>query len=156
MRAGEDDDLMQSDATTVEDYLASLPEPRRTPVAAVRDVVNAHLPEGYEERMDWGMISWVVPLEDYPDTYNRKPLCYASLASQKRHMAIYLMGLYTDGPEAQWFRAQYAERGMRLDMGKSCVRFKSLDDVPLDILGEAIARIPVGEFIARYEASRTP
>jgi hypothetical protein len=147
---------MQSDATTVEDYLASLPEPRRTSIAAVRDVVNAHLPEGYEERMDWGMISWVVPLEDYPDTYNRKPLCYASLASQKQHMAIYLMGLYTDGPEAQWFRDQYAERGMRLDMGKSCVRFTSLDDVPLDVLGEAIARIPVGEFIARYEASRKP
>ena len=145
---------MQSDATTVEDYLASLPETRRAPIAAVRDVVNAHLPEGYEERMDWGMISWVVPLEDYPDTYNKKPLCYASLASQKQHMAIYLMGLYTDGPEAQWFRDQYAERGMRLDMGKSCVRFKSLDDVPLDILGEAIARIPMGEFIARHGASR--
>ena len=147
---------MQSSAATVEDYLAELPEERRTAIGAVRDAVNASLPAGYEEHMQHGMISWVVPLEDYPDTYNRKPLCYASLASQKQHMAIYLMGLYTDGPEAQWFRDQYAERGMRLDMGKSCVRFKSLDDVPLDILGEAIARIPVGEFIARYEASRTP
>lgn len=145
---------MQSDATTVDDYLASLPEARRTPIAAVRDVVNAHLPEGYEERMDWGMISWVVPLEEYPDTHNKKPLCYAGLASQKQHMSLYLLGFYTDGPEAGWFRDQYAARGLRLDMGKSCVRFKGLDDVPLDVVGEAIAKIPVGEFIARYEASR--
>ncbi|MET1058748.1 MAG: DUF1801 domain-containing protein [Nocardioides sp.] len=145
---------MQSDASTVEDYLASLPETRRAPITAVRDVVNAHLPAGYAERMDWGMISWVVPLEDYPDTYNKKPLCYAGLASQKQHMSLYLMGLYTDGPEAQWFKDQYAARGLRLDMGKSCVRFKGLDDVPLDVVGEAVAKIPVGEFIARYEASR--
>jgi hypothetical protein len=145
---------MQSDAATVEDYLASLPESRRTPIAAVRDVINIHLPDGYEERMGWGMISWVVPLEDYPDTHNKLPLCYAALASQKQHMAVYLMGLYTDGPEAQWFRDQYAARGMRLDMGKSCVRFKGLDDVPLDVVGEAIAKIPVGEFVARYQASR--
>ena len=146
---------MQSESTTVDEYLASLPEARRTPIATVRDVVNARLPDGYEERMDWGMISWVVPLQDYPETYNKRPLCYAALASQKQHMAVYLMGLYTDGPEAQWFRDQYADRGMRLDMGKSCVRFKSLDDVPLDVLGEAIAMIPVGEFIARHEASRS-
>ncbi len=146
---------MHSESTTVDEYLASLPEARRTPIAAVRDVVNAHLPDGYEERMDWGMVSWVVPLSDYPETYNKKPLCYAALASQKQHMAVYLMGLYTDGPEAQWFRDQHAARGMRLDMGKSCVRFKHLDDLPLDVLGEAIAMIPVGKFIARYEASRT-
>jgi len=145
---------MHSDAATVEEYLAALPESRRTPVAAVRDVVNSHLPEGYEERMDWGMITWVVPLEDYPSTHNKRPLCYAGLASQKHHMSIYLMGLYSDGPEEAWFRAQYAERGMRLDMGKSCFRVGSLDGVPLDVLGEAIAKIEVGEFIARYEAAR--
>ena len=122
----------------------------------VRDTINAHLPEGYVEQVDWGMISWVVPLEDYPDTYNGKPLAYAALASQKNHVSVYLLGLYTDGPEASWFREQYAERGLRLDMGKSCVRFKTLDEVPLDVLGGAIERIPVGEFLARYEASRAP
>jgi hypothetical protein len=145
---------MQSDAATVEDYLASLPDDRRPAIGAVRDVVNAHLPDGYVEQMDWGMISWVVPLADYPTTYNKRPLCYAGLASQKNHMALYLMGLYTDGPEERWFREQHAERGLRLDMGKSCVRFRRIEDLPLDVVGEAIAKIEPGEFIARYEASR--
>ena len=145
---------MQNDAATVEEYLAGLPDDRREIVSQVRDTINAHLPEGYVEQVDWGMISWVVPLEDYPDTYNGKPLAYAALASQKNHLSVYLMGLYTNGPEESWFREQYAERGLRLDMGKSCVRFKSLDQVPLDVLGGAIERIPVGEFLARYEAAR--
>ena len=145
---------MQSNATTVEEYLASLPEDRRAAVSAVRDVIDENLPEGYVEQMDWGMISWVVPLSIEPDTYNGKPLCYASLASQKNHLAVYLMGLYTDGPELEWFRQQYAERGMQLDMGKSCVRFKGLEEVPLDVLGEVIAMIPVDEFVARARTSR--
>ncbi len=145
---------MQSNVETVEQYLADLPEDRRAAVSAVRDAVNANLPEGYVEQMDWGMISWVVPLETKPDTYNGKPLCYAALASQKNHMAVYLMGLYTDGPELGWFKQQYADRGLKLDMGKSCVRFKGLDDVPLDVLGESIGMIPVDEFIARHDASR--
>ena len=100
------------------------------------------------------MVTWVVPLRDYPDTYNGKPLSYISLASQKNHLALYLMGLYTDGPDEQWFRAQYAERGLKLDMGKSCVRFKTLDELPLDIVGEAVARIPVAGFVAGYESAR--
>jgi uncharacterized protein YdhG (YjbR/CyaY superfamily) len=145
---------MQSNAATVEEYLAGLPDARREIVSRVRDTVNAHLPEGYVEQIDWGMISWVVPLEEYPDTYNGKPLVYAALASQKNHLSVYLMGLYSDGPEESWFREQYAERGLRLDMGKSCVRFKSLDELPLDVLGGAIEKIPVGEYIARYELAR--
>ncbi len=145
---------MQGNAATVEEYLAGLPDDRREIVSRVRDTINAHLPDGYVEQMDWGMISWVVPLENYPDTYNGKPLAYAALASQKNHLSVYLMGLYTDGPEESWFREQYAERGLRLDMGKSCVRFKRLDQLPLDVLGGAIERIPVGEFIARSEAAR--
>jgi len=145
---------MQSNATTVEDYLAELPDDRRVAVGAVRDVINEHLPEGYVEQMDWGMISWVVPLSIEPNTYNGKPLCYAALASQKHHLAVYLMGFPTGSPELEWFREQYAERGMKLDMGKSCVRFKALDEVPLDVLGGAIARIPVDEFVARATASR--
>jgi hypothetical protein len=145
---------MQSNATTVEEYLAGLPENRRHAIGAVRDVINAHLPAGYAESIAFGMIGWGIPLEDYPDTYNGKPLAYAALASQKNHLSVYLMGLYSDGPEESWFRQQYAERGLRLDMGKSCVRFKRLDQVPLDVLGGAIERIPVGEFIARYEAAR--
>jgi hypothetical protein len=145
---------MRSNADSVEEYLQSLPPDRREAIAAVRDVINANLPDGYVEQMEWGMVTWVVPLENYPDTYNKKPLSYVSLASQKNHMAVYLLGLYSEGPEESWFRQQYADRGMKLDLGKSCLRFKSLDEVPLDVLGEVVAKIPVGEFIARYEASR--
>jgi uncharacterized protein YdhG (YjbR/CyaY superfamily) len=145
---------MESSAATVEEYLASLPDDRREAVSTVRDVVNKHLPDGYAEQMDWGMISWVVPLADYPDTYNKKPLCFAALASQKNHLAVYLMGVYQGGPEEAWFRQQYADRGLKLDMGKSCVRFRRLEELPLDVLGEVIAMTPVHEFIARYEDSR--
>ena len=131
-----------------------LPDERREAITAVRDTINAHLPEGYVEEMGYGMISWVIPLDDYPDTYNKQPLCIAGLASQKHHMAVYLMGLYSAGEEEQWFREQYAERGMKLDMGKSCVRFKKLEEVPLDVLGEVIERIPPERHIDQYETSR--
>ena len=146
---------MQSDAASVEAYLAELPEDRRAAISAVRDVVNAHLPEGYVEQMYFGMIGWVIPLEDYPDTYNKQPLAIASLASQKNHMALYLMGLYTDGPELAWFRQQYDDRGMRLDMGRSCVRFRRLEQIPLDVVGEVIAMIPPATYLERYEAARS-
>ncbi len=145
---------MQSQAATVEEYLASLPDDRRTAIGNVRDTINDHLPEGYVEQMDYGMITWVIPLETQPDTYNGKPLSYVGLASQKQHMSVYLMGLYTDGPELGWFQKQYADRGMKLDMGKSCVRFKKAEDLPLDVLGEVIAMIPVEDYLARYAAAR--
>ncbi len=145
---------MRSDAATVEEYLAGLPEDRRAIVSTVRDVVNEHLPEGYVEQMDYGMISWVIPLETKPDTYNGKPLGYVALASQKQYVSLYLLGLYSDGPELAWFEERYAARGLELDMGKSCVRFKQLDDLPLDVIGEAVAMIPVHEYVARYEMSR--
>lgn len=146
---------MHSDAASVEAYLAALPEDRRETVAAVRDAVNARLPEGYVEQVYSGMIGWVIPLEDYPDTYNKQPLAIAALASQKNHLSLYLMGLYSDGPELDWFRQQYDERGLKLDMGKSCIRFKRLDQVPLDVVGEVIARVPPAVYIERYEAARS-
>lgn len=145
---------MQSNAATVEDYLAELPEDRREAISAVRDVVNANLPAGYREAMAFGMIGWGIPLEDYPNTYNGQPLGIAALASQKNHMALYLMGLYSNGPEEAWFHQQYADRGLKLDMGKSCVRFKRLDQVPLDVVGQVIAKIPPEVYIARYEQAR--
>jgi uncharacterized protein YdhG (YjbR/CyaY superfamily) len=148
------DEPMPSDATTVQEYLAGLPEDRREAITAVRDTVNSHLPDGYEETLQFGMITWSIPLAAYPNTYNGKPLGIAALASQKNHMAIYLMGMYTDGPDEQWFRKQYADRGVKLDMGKSCVRFNKIEDVPLDVLGEAIERIPPDRFIDLYETSR--
>lgn len=146
---------MQSNADTVEAYLTDLPEDRRTAVSAVRDVVNAHLPPGYREAMGYGMIAWTIPLEDYPDTYNGQPLCIAGLASQKNHLSLYLMGCYTEGPEEELLRTEYAARGLRLDMGKSCLRFKRLEDLPLDVIGRVVAMVPPEELIRRHEASRT-
>ena len=145
---------MRSDARTVEEYLAALPDDRRDAIAAVRAVILGHLPDGFDERMQHGMLSYVVPLERYPDTYNGQPLALASLASQKRHMALYLMGVYGDDGTATWFRERWAETGKRLDMGKSCVRFRRLDDLPLGLVGEAIARTSVDDFVALYERSR--
>lgn len=145
---------MTTEATSVEDYLAQLPDDRREAISTIRDVVNEHLPEGYEEALAFGMIGWGIPLEDYPDTYNGKPLGVLALASQKNHMALYLMGLYADEGLEEWFRAQYAARGLKLDMGKSCVRFKRLDQVPLDVIGEVVRRVPPDAYIQRYEAAR--
>lgn len=146
---------MQSSAKTVEEYLAELPEDRREAISAVRDVVLKHLPEGYEEVMNWGMITYQVPLETYPDTYNKQPLMYAALGSQKNHMAIYLSGIYMDQAEKQRFESAYKATGKRYDAGKSCVRFRKLENLPLDLIGESIAAFPVEDFIARAEEARS-
>ena len=144
---------MQTDATTVEEDLDSLPADRREAISAVRDVINKNLPAGYEESISFGMIGWGIPLADYPETYNGEPLGLAALAGQKNHMSL-LMGLYASEPEVEWFRQEYADRGMNLDMGKSCVRFKRLDQVPLDVVGQVIAKVPPALYIERYEAAR--
>jgi hypothetical protein len=141
---------VQSTAATVEDYLAELPEERRAAVAAVRDAVNASLPPGYDERMQHGMISWVVPRERYPDTPNGQPLVLASLASQKRHMALYLMCTYSEEAKVA-FRARWKATGRKLDMGKSCVRFRRLEDVALDVVAEEIAASPVERMIDAHD-----
>jgi len=145
---------VRSDAGTVDEYLASLPEDRRRAIETVRDVVLANLPEGFEEQMQYGMISWVVPLERYPDTYNGQALAVASLGNQKRYMSLYLVGVYGDEGSQDWLRKRWAETGLRLDMGKSCLRFRSIDDLALDVVGEAVARCPVDDFLAAYERSR--
>jgi hypothetical protein len=138
----------------VDDYLAALPADRREALQTVRDVVCANLADGFAETIQYGMISWVIPLERYPDTYNGQALAIASLASQKRHMALYLNCTYADAEADARFRARWAESGKQLDMGKSCVRFRRLDDVALDAIGETIAATTVDGFIAAYERSR--
>lgn len=144
---------MRSDATTVEDYLADLPPERHELVATVRDAVREHLPAGYEETMAYGMISWQVPRERYPTTYNGQPLGYVALASQKQYCALYLLGVH--GEDESGFRSQWsAPSGKALDMGKSCVRFRRLEDLDLDLVGRTVAATSVEEFIERYEASR--
>ena len=146
--------MASSKAKTVDDYLTELPEQRRAVVSAVRDLVNRHLPPGYVEAMSWGMISWEVPLSRYPDTYNRQPLAYVALAAQKQYYALYLMACYANSTQDVALRKAYADAGKTLDMGKSCLRFKALDDLLPEVVGGVIASTPVDAHIAQYEASR--
>lgn len=146
--------IMRSEATTVAEYIAGLPEDRRPAIKQIRAVIRKNLPKGYAETMQYGMITYVVPHKLYQAGYHCNPadaLPYASLASQKNHMAVYLSSVYMDPRMAQWLRQQYDERGLKLDMGKSCIRFKKLEQLPLDVIGEAIAKIPVADFIMAYE-----
>ncbi len=146
---------VHSAAASPRAYLDELPDDRRRAVAAVRAVIRRNLPRGYREAMNWGMIAYEVPLRTFPDTYNGQPLMYAALASQKRHMAVYLSGIYGSEPLRAWFEDAYRATGLRMDIGKSCVRFRTLDDLPLDLVGEAIAAVPVDEFIAMHEAAQS-
>lgn len=145
---------MQSSATTVEAYLDEIPTDRRSAIKVVRDVILANLPEGYVETMQWGMISYVIPLERHGDTCNKLPLALVSLANQKQYMAVYLNNVYGDPEVESWFLSRYKATGKRLDMGKSCVRFRKLEDLPIDLVGEAVARTPVDAFIAKYVEAR--
>jgi len=140
-----------SKATRVADYLAELPADRRKVLAAVRSVIRRNLPKGFKESVGYGMICYSVPLSTYPDTYNGQPLCYAALAAQKHYYAVYLMSVYGDAAKTRALKDAFKKAGRRLDMGKSCVRFKTLDDLPLDVIGETIASTPLKAFIARYE-----
>ncbi|MCH9720052.1 MAG: DUF1801 domain-containing protein [Actinomycetia bacterium] len=146
---------MRSDAETVDEYLAELPEDRREAVARVRDVVLANLPDGVVEVMNWGMITYEIPLATYPDTYNGQPLMFAALASQKRHMALYLHSIYADEGERERFEQAYRETGKRMDIGKSCVRFRNLADLPLDVVADAVAAIDVPTYLSSYERIRS-
>ena len=144
---------MRSEATAVDQYLSELPADRREAIETVRSVILENLPDGYEEVMNWGMITYEVPLEIFPDTYNEQPLMFAALASQKNHMGVYLMGIYISDDARDEFEKAYRATGKRFDVGKSCVRFRKLDDLPLELIGETIASVPVDRFIARVEES---
>jgi Domain of unknown function (DU1801) len=143
-----------STATTPDEYVASLPEDRRAAVQAVRDVINRNLPHGYVEGMSFGMIGWYVPLERFPDTYNGQPLGLVALASQKNYMSLYLNSVYGDRQTERWFKDRYEASGKKLDMGKSCLRFRRIDDVALDVIGETIARADLDTYLARYAEAR--
>lgn len=133
-------------------YLAELPEDRRDAIEAVRSEILRNLPDGYVEAVDWGMITYEVPLSTFADTYNGRPLMYAALANQKNHMAVYLTSVYADDERRSGFLDAYRGTGKRLDMGKSCVRFRRLDDLPVELVGQAIASTPVDEFIELMKA----
>ncbi len=141
-------------AESVSAYLRSLPGDRRKTVSTLRKLILKNLPAGYHEMMGWGMISYGIPLSTYPDTYNGEPLCYLALASQKDHFAIYAMCLYGDTAKERRFREDFRKAGKKLDMGKSCIRFRTLDDLPLDVIENLVAGTSVREFIRIYEQSR--
>lgn len=146
--------MVTSAAATVDAYLAALSPERREVAAALRALIRRHLPAGYAEAMTWGMPTYEVPLDRYPDTYNGKPLAYVGFAVQKNNYALYLMCVYSDGAQERTLREAAAAMGTTLDMGKSCVRFRALDRLPLDAIGTLIASHPVDDYIALYEASR--
>jgi hypothetical protein len=146
--------LVSSAATTPDGYLADLPDDRRAALATVAEVVRRNLPDGYREGMQHGMIGWFVPLETFPDTYNGQPLGLAALASQKGYMSLYLNNVYGNPEMEAWFRERYAASGKRLDMGKSCLRFRRVEDLALDVIGESIARSDVEGYLAHYVQAR--
>jgi hypothetical protein len=146
--------MAQSKATSVAAYLDELPAERREAIGRVRDLVKRNLPPGFSEAMAYGMIAWEVPLERYPRTYNGKPLVRAALAAQKNYNALYLSCTYQD-PQAEALLREAARReGRKLDMGKSCVRFRAPDELPLDAIGALLRRLSVDDFVASYEHAR--
>ena len=146
--------MAQSKAATVAQYLSELPPGRAAVVSTVRDLVNDHLPPGFDETMRWGMISWEVPLERYPDTYNGQPLSVVSLAAQKQYTSLYLMCAYIDPDGERRLRDAYAAAGVKLDFGKSCLRFKSLDRLVPEAVTAILERSSVDALIGAYEAAR--
>ena len=145
---------MQSKANSVEQYLNDLPEDRKESLSIVREAIVKNLPTGYVEVMNWGMITYEVPLETFPDTYNGKPLMYAALASQKNHMSVYLMGCYISPDIRKAFENAYKKLGKRFDAGKSCIRFKYVEDLSLKLIGKTIGLMSVDKFIENYLLSR--
>lgn len=146
--------MQNKTAITADEYLQALPDDRRETLSKVRAVVRKNLPRGYAEFVSWGMLNYGVPLSRFPNTYNGQPLCYAALAAQKNYCSLYLMSVYGDKKHETRLREGFAAAGKKLDMGKSCVRFRSPDDLPLDVVGELIASVPVEKWIEVYEKSR--
>ena len=147
---------MQSTAKTADQYIAKLPEDRKEVMQKLRQIVLKNLPKGFEETMQYGMLSYVVPHSIYPDGYHCKPtdaLPFMSIASQKNHIGFYYSGIYTDPALMEWFVAEYPKHAKgKLDMGKSCVRFKNPKNIPFDLLAELTTKITVAQWIEKYES----
>ena len=146
---------MKSNASTPEEYIASLPADRQPAIIALRDTILEHLPEGFTEQMIYGMLGYVVPHTIYPAGYHvnpKDPLPFMNLASQKNFIAVYHMGLYADEKLVKWFADEYAKVSKRkLDMGKGCIRFKKIDEIPVALVGELAGKITLQDWISIYE-----
>ena len=145
---------MTTNATTIQDYLASLTNEQRSVIDPVRSTILSNLPSGFVETINWGMLSYEVPLSMYPNTYNKKPLNYIGLAVQKQYFSLYLMPAYMDQNVYQALMEAFEKTGKKLSMGKSCIRFKKVEDLPLELIGSIIASHTVESFIAAYEKTR--
>lgn len=146
--------MVKSKATTVPEYLKSLPEERRAVISTMRGLIRKHLPKGYRETINWGVICYDIPLERYPDTYNKQPLCYLALAAQKNYYVLHAMCVYGNIKRETWLKSEFKKAGKKLDMGKACIRFKKLEDLPLDAIAQMVAAVPPKQYIAAYEALR--
>ncbi len=144
--------------TTVSQYVAAVPAERQAAFKKLRKTVKANIPAGFEETMNYGMIGYVVPHKTYPDGYHcdpSLPLPFANIANQKNFIALYHMGLYSDKKLYDWFVKEYAKTcSHKLDMGKSCIRFKKIDEIPYELIGELLTRVSVSDWIRTYERSR--
>jgi hypothetical protein len=145
--------MAKSKARTPEEYLAELPEERREVIAKVRHVIKRNLPKGYHETMNWGMLSYEVPLERYPKTYNKQPLSYVGLAAQKNSYTLHLICAYSP-KQRKILEDAFKKIGKKMDMGKACLHFKSVDDLPLQAIGKFIASVPVDKLLEIYEKAR--
>ena len=146
--------MASSNAKTVQEYLESLPMERRAIIESVRDVMLENMPEGIVEVMNWGMISYEIPLSTYPKTYNKKPLLYGALAAQKSHYAVYLSNLYMDEGRMDRLLSEYDRMGIKPNIGKSCVRFTKLEKLPLEVIGEMVGSMTLEDFVTLYEKMR--
>lgn len=148
---------MQSKATTPDEYLASLTEDRKKSMTELRKIILANLPKGFKEGMSYGMLGYCVPHELYPDGYHcdpKLPLPFMSVASQKNFIAVYHMGVYADPALLKWFTEEYAKHSkVKLDMGKSCIRFKKPEQIPFKLIGELASKITVKQWIDMYESA---
>ncbi|MDQ2970706.1 MAG: DUF1801 domain-containing protein [Acidobacteriota bacterium] len=145
-----------SKPATVAEYIADLPEDRRRIISKVRGLLKRRVPKGYQESMLWGAITYSIPLERFPDTYNGQPLCYAALASHKSHLSLYVMCVYGDRAQTRKLQEGFRKAGKKLDMGKACIRFRALDDLPLEIIGDLVAAVPPEKYLESYKKSREP
>lgn len=144
--------------TKVEEYILGLPDDRQLIIQKIRETILNNLHDGFEEVIQYDMLGYVIPHKIYPAGYHcdpKQPLPFIHLASQKNYISLYHMGIYADEALLQWFTNEYAKRcKYKLDMGKSCIRFKKMDDIPYDLIGELVAKMTVGDWITLYEKSR--
>jgi len=144
----------KSHTMTVAAFLATLTDERRREFRRVRAVIRQHLPSGYEEVVTKGMLVYQVPFKRYSDTYNGCPLWYVAIAPQKAYLSLHLMPVYGNAAQAQRLKEGFRAAGKKLDMGKACIRFKSLEGVALDVIRDIVARVPAGEYVKHYRRSR--